>query len=201
MKNIFVFSLLICAFSIVGYGQSSFKVQQFNTAIKFAIGDLNKDGKVDSVMVTQDTAAETAPYKVEVYLKQSNGSYKLFSYSTQLLIPEYPDGRDGYRHGISFENITIQKGVLLVTTSLLRGSFTHKFRYQNNAMELIGYTYASSNGIGTIEEIDFNLSTGLRIEKETNYETDQVIRRSESIRKIRPLPKLEEVIPFEHDLY
>lgn len=201
MSRFIVFAAVGFLLANTVQAQQVSRVYQFNNIVSHAIGDLNKDGLADSVIVRQDTTADIAPYLIEVYFQNTNKQYKLITYSQQLIIPQYPNGRDGYQDGTLFENVSIEKGVLWVNTSLLRGHFTHKFRYQNNGMELIGFTDAQSNGHGIIYATDFNLSTGNRIVTEENYETDKIISKKVEKKLIRPLPRLEDVIPYSNELY
>ncbi|MGF2414650.1 MAG: hypothetical protein ACQUYJ_20100, partial [Ferruginibacter sp.] len=87
------------------------------------------------------------------------------------------------------------------SNQLLRGNFEHQFRFQNGNFELIGFSKVSSDGQGTITSIDFNLSTGLRIETRERYDTDKVLSRSKKKVVIRPLPKLQEFTPLENEWY
>lgn len=171
--------------------------QNFNIPVSKAIGDLNKDGLDDLVTVMQDTVHENAPYRIAVFFGVADEEYKLVVLSGQLIEPQYPDGRDGYRYGNGFEGVEIKKGILIVNNSLLRGHFEQKFRYQNGNFELIGYTSTSSDGVGRIYSEDFNLSTGDRFLKEENYETGKIVRNEKTKKLIRPLPKLQDMKAFE----
>jgi hypothetical protein len=97
--------------------------------------------------------------------------------------------------------VTIKKGVLSINNEFLRGHSEHKFRYQNGRFELIGFSHVSSGGIGVMETIDFNLSTGVRVEKFERYDTDKVLSNKKTKLLIRPLPRLEGFTPFESHLY
>lgn len=152
-------------------------------------------------LVTQDSLHEFAPYRLQVFFKQPNGQYKLVVTSTKIIEPQYPDGRDGYSTGNEFGEVSINKGVLGIRFDLLRGNFEHKFRYQHGHFELIGYTSYSSDGQGVMESIDFNLSTGVRIEKLQRYDTDKLISSKTKKILIRPLPKLQDIVPLENEWY
>lgn len=156
-------------------------------------GDLNKDSLLDKVIVTQDTINENAPYQLQVFFKEPNGNYKLIVTSTKIIEPQYPDGREGYRTGNEFGEISIKKGVLSVRFDLLRGNFEHKFRFQKGNFELIGYSEVSSNGQGEMSTTDFNLSTGVRIEKVERYDTNKLVSYTKKKTLIRPLPKLQDI--------
>ena len=187
-----IFTLLVsCLWYSAGVAQN------FDAPVSNATGDLNKDGIEDLVTVMQDTLHENAPYRIAVFFGIADGGHKLVVSSDQLIEPQYPDGRDGYRYGNGFEGIEIKKGILIVNNSLLRGYFEYKFRYQDGNFELIGYTSGSSDGVGRIYSEDFNLSTGDRYLKEENYETGKIVRNEKTKKLIRPLPKLQEVKAFE----
>jgi len=181
--------------------------QQKNAKLNFdykiieVVGDLNKDSLPDKVIVTQDTLNQKAPYKIEVFFKEPNGKFKLIVSSTKLIEAQYPDGRDGYFTGTAFSEVTIIKGILSVNMELLRGHFEHKFRYQNGNFELIGFSEVFSDGQGVMTTTDFNLSTGIRIEKSERYDTDKLLSLKKKKILIRPLPKLQDIIPFENQYY
>ncbi len=181
--------------------------QQKNAKLNFdykiieVVGDLNKDSLPDKVIVTQDTLNEKAPYKIEVFFKEPNGKFKLIVSSTKLIEAQYPDGRDGYFTGTAFSEVTIIKGILSVNMELLRGHFEHKFRYQNGNFELIGFSEVFSDGQGVMTTTDFNLSTGIRIEKSERYDTDKLLSLKKKKILIRPLPKLQDIVPFENQYY
>jgi hypothetical protein len=66
---------------------------------------------IDKVVVTQDTLNENAPYRLQIFFKEINGLSKLIVTSSKIIEPQYPDGREGYRTGKGFSDVTIKKGV------------------------------------------------------------------------------------------
>jgi hypothetical protein len=199
MKH-FILTLLLFA-QYYSFAQTVGPKYNFSHKVMEVEGDLNKDSLTDKAVVTQDTLHEFAPYRLQVFFKQPNGQYKLVVTSNKIIEPQYPDGRDGYSTGNEFGEISINKGVLGIRFDLLRGSFEHKFRYQHGHFELIGYTSYSSDGQGVMESIDFNLSTGVRIEKLQRYDTDKLISSKTKKILIRPLPKLQDIVPLENEWY
>ena len=173
----------------------------FDHKIMEVVGDLNKDNLPDKVIVTQDTINKNAPYRLQVFFKEPNGQFKLIVTSTKIIEPKYPNGRDGYTTGNGFSDVTIKKGVLSVNFELLRGHFEHKFRFQDKNFELIGFSKVYSDGRGVMTTTDFNLSTGIRIEKSEDYETGKVLSNKKKKILIRPLPKLQDITPMENELY
>lgn len=162
--------------------------------------DLNDDGLKDVVIVTQDTIQESAPYRIQIFFRDSNNNMKLITSSTKLIQEQYPKGRD-WVTGNEFSEIKIENGVLIVDFNLLRGYYLHKFKYQNGNFELIGYTSSASDGQGKLYYTDYNLSTGIKISKVESYETDEIFVNSRTKKVIHPLPKLEDVVPFENEDY
>lgn len=199
-KLILLLLILIC---VDTFSQAKNEKDTFTFLVTKVTGDLNKDNLDDKVIVTQDTINQKSPYQLQIFFAQPNGEFKLIATSTKIIAPQYPDGRDGYRTGDGFMDITISKGIVSVNFGLLRGHFEHKFRFQNGNFELIGFSYVSSDGHGTIYTTDFNLSTGIRIEKTESYgeEDDKVLSNTKKKILIRPLPKIQDVEPFENELY
>jgi hypothetical protein len=183
------------------FAQHETKKDNFNFEVTKVTGDLNKDNLVDKVVVLQDAMNDKAPYRLQIFFQQDNGSYKLISSSTKIIEPEFPNGRKGFSNGNSFLGVTIKKGVLSINNEFLRGHSEHKFRYQNGRFELIGFSNVSSGGIGVMHTINFNLSTGIRLEKSERYDTDKVLSTKKTKVLIRPLPRLENFRPFESHLY
>lgn len=191
-----MFLIIIIFLSINSFAESNFNYQ-----ITKVVGDLNKDGLSDIVIVTQDTINDSFPYKLDILLAKSKGEYKLIVTSIKAILPQFPYGKNSYRDGTRFTSIAIKNGVLSINMELLRGHYEHKFRFQNGYFELIGFTESFSDGQGTATTTDFNLSTGIRIEKSIDYRTDKVISKSKKKILIRPLPKLEDFEPSKNDLY
>ena len=194
MKKLFVLLLLI---SVNVCAQN--KTQPFKVLIEEVKGDLNKDGLPDLVKLTQDTLEDEAPYRLQVFFAQPGGKWKLIVSSDQVIAPQFPNGKDGYRGEASFESLTIKNNVLTISNQLIRGNFAHKFRYQNGNFELIGFTQINANGLGEMHKEDFNLSTGIRYYKEERYDTNEIIVNKKEKKLIRPLPKLQSFVPFEKD--
>ncbi|MBF4505596.1 hypothetical protein IRZ83_02885 [Flavobacterium sp. JLP] len=195
-KSTVFLSLLIFSTSL------SAQKSNFNKEITKVKGDLNKDGLIDYVQVLQDTVSDTSPYKLDIYFAEQNGSFKHILSTTKAIEPAFPNGKNGFQTGNGFDEITIIKGILSINNELLRGHFEHKFRYQNGNFELIGFSEVYSNGLGTMGRIDFNLSTGIQIiETEPYGEDDFPKTHTKKKILIRPLPKLQDFVPFEKEYY
>jgi len=193
-KSLFLFVFL---FSAMLAAQNNFSKEI--TKVK---GDLNKDGLLDYVQVLQDTVSETAPYKLEIYFAETNGNFKKVVSTVTAIDAQYPEGKNGYYNGNSFYEITITKGILSIHNELIRGNFEHKFRYQNGNFELIGFSEVYSDGQGTMGNIDFNLSTGIRIKTIEPYGEDDFPKTNTKKKiMIRPLPKLQDFAPFKTEYY
>ena len=186
--------LLLLAVAVSASAQQAGK---FNKIVKKVKGDLNKDGKEDLVTITQDEAGKEGTYKLDIYFAQPDGKMKLIVSSTKAIEPGKTAAIDGKELG----DVTITNGVLSIYEQLLRGNYTHKFRYQNGNFELIGYTDILSDGQGQMTTIDFNLSTGTRIELVERYDTDKVISKQSKKVMIRPLPRLQDFEPYQNDQY
>jgi hypothetical protein len=198
MKFAPFFHLILClsCVSLAAYANG-----HFSREVKRVTGDLNNDGREDLALVTQDTTADTGPYRLQILFRQPDGHYKLAVSTEDAIDPAFPDGRNGYRTGNDFDDITIINGVVTISVQLLRGHYEHKFRYQNGNFELIGFAESGSDGVGTCSSVDFNLSTGVRHEKDERCDTDQVIRNVQKKVMIRPLPRLQDFQPLQSELY
>ncbi|MCV9928088.1 hypothetical protein OIU83_10515 [Flavobacterium sp. LS1R49] len=200
MNKIILFLFIFISSSLMA--QKSSTKDKFVVQIKKIKGDLNKDNLADLIVVTQDTIKPKAPYKLNVFIAQPNGTFKLIISTTKAIDPQYPEGKNGYYNGNSFYDITIEKGVLTIKNELTRGNFEHKFRYQNNDFELIGFSETYSDGQGTMRTVNFNLSTGIRLTTSERYDdSNEKPTKAEKKILIRPLPKLQDFAPFTTEYY
>jgi hypothetical protein len=174
--------------------------ENFNVVVSIAKGDLNKDLLADSVVVTQDTTADTSPYRLEIFFAKKGGGYQRKIRTDKAINEQLPNGKDGYRDGYGFSKVTIKGEVIDLHCQLIRGYFIHKFRYQNGNFELIGYSYRTMNPLGE-SFADFNLSTGVYQETVEYDDPEQKGTKSRKIIKVRPLPKLQDFVPYSNDLY
>lgn len=174
--------------------------ENFNVVVSVAIGDLNKDLLPDSIVVTQDTTADTSPYRLEIYFAKKEGGYQLNIQTDKAINEQFPNGKNGYRDGHGFSKVSIKGGVIDLHRQLIRGYFIHKFRYQNGNFELIGYSYRTMDPLG-LSFADFNLSTGVYLETVEYDDPEQKRTKNRKIIKVRPLPKLQDFVPYSNDLY
>jgi hypothetical protein len=192
---------LLILFVYVCFAQTDTNKLHYNHLVTEAHGDLNNDGIADKVIVTQDTLQENAPYQLLVFFVNEKGEQHISITTSKLIEPQYPNGRNGYITGTGFSGISIQKGILRVSIQLLRGHFEHAFSYQHGNFELIGFSEVYSDGNGVLTTTDFNLVTGIRKQKIERYDTTKRIRKTKRKIVITPLPKLQELIPFETEFY
>ena len=196
-----VYLLLIANPILLMVSSTQLRAQEdFNAVVSIAKGDLNKDLLTDSVVVTQDTTADTSPYRLEIYFAKKGGGYQRNIRTDKAINEQYPNGKDGYRDGYGFSNVTIKRGVVELHCQLIRGYFIHKFRYQNGNFELIGYSYRTMNPLG-VSFADFNLSTGVYLETVEYDDPKGKGTKSRKIIKVHPLPKLQDFMPYSNDLY
>lgn len=191
------FKIFVLAFSLLAT-EESFCQQVKNNYTKtiYSIeGDLNRDGIADLVIVKQDSASKYKPHLLEIKFKKSDGNYETIFKSEKTLWEIHPEG-DANTVAI-LEDLQIKKGVIIFTNQYIKGNTKHKFRYQNDNFELIGYT-ANGGGPGLVEYVDYNLITGTKI-THYNPSDDPKIKKRTTTEKISPLPKLQDLEPLSFD--
>ena len=195
MKNIK--HKLLLTFTLVftiNFAFSQEKKSDYNTIVYKISGDLNKDNIPDLVVVKEDNTSKHNPYLLEIFFQNKNGKYETVLTSRKAVMEKYPYGDQ--RTELILENLQIKNGILIFRNDMIRGSMIHKFRFQNGEFELIGYTYTNASA-GYIEHTDYNLSTGEKVDKHTDYQTDKILKFTKTKQKMQKLPKLKDFTPFD----
>lgn len=167
---------------------------EYKTSVFEVYGDLNKDQIPDLVTVKENEDDPKHPFLLEIFFKNKSGKYEKVLTSEKAVMELYPYG--DRRTELILRDLLIENGILIFKNELIRGSFIHRFRFQNGRFELIGFTSVNANP-GSIEHIDFNLSTGQKIVKLMSYETDKVLKLEKTKQKVSPLPNLVDFTPFD----
>lgn len=189
-KTILIFAL----FLVINSMFSQEKKSNYNSVVYKIYGDLNKDNLPDMVIVKEDTSNKRRHNLLEIFFQTKKGSYQKVLSSTKAVMERFPYGDE--RTETILEDLKIKNGVLIFTNQLIKANLTHKFRYQNGEFELIGFSSNNASS-GYLESVDYNLSTGEKIEKHTDYETDKILKLTKTKEKLSVLPKLKDFSPFE----
>jgi hypothetical protein len=201
LKQFFILCFFTSLLQVIVYGQASSNKNSFNHIITTIKGDLNNDKLPDSVIVLQDTLNNKAPYRLQIFFKHPDAGYHLVIQNDSAIEAEFPDGKESMLPGSRFSYIHIKAGVITMNTELLRGYYEYKFRYQNGYFALIGFKQDHSDGDGNATTTEFNLSTGIQLEKIERYDTGKIISSTKKKIKINPLQNLKGFIPFSTTLY
>jgi hypothetical protein len=199
MKNIlFVIFILL---QISAQAQNGSLRDNFNVPVRDEQGDLNKDGRIDKVVVTMDTADGTVPLRLQIFFAQPGGKFKLMVSSTKIIEAQYPLDKKGKHNGKQIPDFFIEDGILHMVSELTNGQADYQFKFQHGNFELIHIAQASWDGVNTTTETDFNLLTGTRITSVKSLGSEKILKESKKKVLIRPLPKIQNFKPFENELY
>lgn len=199
----FFLCVLLISFTSILYAQQDDvkEIYYYKIEITKAIGDLNNDGLNDLVVVTQDTIAEKQPYKLQIFFAKPDGSDSLYIETTTAVLPNYPEGKKGYDTGRRFSQVYINEGNLYISHDQTRGHFEHKFHFQNGDFVLVGFNEIESDGIGTLTQSYFNLTTAELIVRQEKFATGEVINLEKEFKLIVPLPKLQDFQPLSNEFF
>jgi hypothetical protein len=172
-----------------------------------ADGDLDKDGIAEKVVVFESLEGEdeTGMARILVIYKQENGGWIEWVNTDQAILRS----DEGGMMGDPFDGIDIANGILVISHwggSSWKWSHTDKYRYQNEAFHLIGYSSNYGKPCEYWEDYDYNLSTGdcvfnfePDICEEYAPDGDYGPKREEKFNhKIKELPKLNNRRGFEY---
>ena len=182
MKN--CFSLFFFSAALLAVGQEIPIPSNFSV-VASVYGDLDKDG-VDELVVAyncdkKNQDEESVPRELIIY-KKKNKDWIICEQSKNVLL----GSKDGGMMGDPFESILIKNGVLSISHyggSRWKWGYTEKYRFQNKAFYLIGYSSMSGAPCEYLLNSDFNLSTGKIIftkEYEDCTHSEQEIYKTEN---------------------
>lgn len=162
-------------------------------------GDLDKDGVDEKVVVySRDLEWESSSPRDLVIYKQKEGNWEKWVETENAILHADEGGMMGDPF---YGDIIIAKGILEISHSggsSWKWGYTDKYRYQNGAFYLIGYTHLYGKPCEYWENIDYNLSTGDCVfsyeaevcEDYESYETYGPNREEKFNHKMKELPKL-----------
>lgn len=166
-----------------------------------AAGDLDGDERPERVVVAETgrVGEDGREREVLVYRRQK-GEWTLW---TKASGPVMPSGSGGV-WGDPFSSVDVERGAIVIHHyggSNHRWSYTHRFRYQEDAFELIGAT--SEYGVNGLEWtiFDYNLSTGRatlsRLQFDENGEESGTPETTRLELKPTSLPSMQRFAPGE----
>ncbi len=128
------------------------------------LGDLDKDGIPEKVLVYDtDSVVDFGLVRALHIYKKEADNWKVWRKSNTAIMKSNEGGASVED---PFQNISIKNGILIITHQGGGGpsmwSYTHKYRFQNNAFFLIGVSTEDSH-YEDKTVLDYNLSTGKAI--------------------------------------
>lgn len=177
------------------------------TILKEIKADLDHDTIEEKLLVTE--LSEEGEYgkirQFDIYKLENQNWKKICTSKTAILGSE-----GGGMMGDPFfdKEISVKNGIIIIKHnggSSWKWDTTHKYRFQNNRFELIGYSTSYGKLCEYWSEFDYNLSNG-KIHYKKEYEScdeksgDQIISKTEEEsfrKKLKILPTLETINTYE----
>lgn len=160
MKQIIAILISFLTYQM-SFAQESTIPKQYQP-IKEVLGDLNKDGINEKVVVYNMTDKEDDINGINrevIIFRKDKDKWVVWQRSANAV----GNSKDGGMMGDPFEDIEIKNGVLLIDQSggsSWKWAHTDKYRYRNNQFELIGYTSHYGKPCEYWVDVDFNVMTG-----------------------------------------
>lgn len=198
MKKIAII-LIVLFTSLNVYSQNKNLNDNFNYLIRESVGDLNKDGLLDKVIISMDTVSDTRPLRLQIFFSLANKKYELFFSSTEIIEAMYPIEKNGKHNGSQIPDVYIEEGKLQLDF-YIKGNSRYEFTFKNGKFELIHFSHVYWNNID-ITKTEFNLITGKYMKQTEVNETSEITLKIKGEIEISPLPQLKNFKPFENKLY
>ncbi|MBD3904073.1 hypothetical protein NAL32_05515 [Chryseobacterium sp. Ch-15] len=186
MKNTLLIFLVFVSINI--YSQQQGNTEHFTVRVREEIGDLNKDGLQDKIVLAMDTVNTQRPLKLQIFLLQSNRKLRLEFSSKDVFNPQYPNGKYG---GNQVPNILIENGNLILYCEIKDVKKYYTFRYQNGKFELIQISKIIWDGKDTTTETKFDLVNGEKTEVSQLLGSKKAKKKKPTKIAVKALPTLQ----------
>jgi len=186
MKNTLLIFLVFTSMNV--YAQQQNNTEHFTVRVREEVGDLNKDGLQDKVILSMDTVDVQQPLKLQIFLLQSNRKLRLEFSSKEIFNPQYPNGKYG---GDQVPSILIENGNLILYCEIKDVKEYYTFRYQNGKFELIQPTKIIWDGKDTTTETKFDLVKGEKTEISKLLGSEKAKKKKPTKITLKALPTLQ----------
>ncbi len=186
MKNKLLIFLVLASMNM--YAQQQKNIEHFTVRVREEVGDLNKDGLQDKVILTMDTVDAQQPLKLQIFLLQSNRKLRLEFSSKEVFNPQYPNGKYG---GDQIPSIFIEDGNLILYSEINDVKQYYTFRYQNKNFELIKISKIVWDGKDTTTETQFDLVKGEKTENSKLLGSEKTKKKKPTKIALKTLPTLQ----------
>lgn len=186
MKNALLIFLVFNSINI--FSQQQNNNEHFTVRIKEVMGDLNRDGLQDKVILTMDTINIQRPLKLQIFLLQSNRKLRLEFSSKEVFNPQYPNGKNS---SDQVPSISIENGNLILYCETKEVKEYYTFRYQNGKFELIQITKIIWDGKDTTTETQFDLVKGEKTETSKLSGSEKTKKKKPTKITLKALPTLQ----------
>ncbi|WP_265427822.1 hypothetical protein [Chryseobacterium sp. YIM B08800] len=195
MKNTLLIFLVFASINI--YSQQQNNAEHFTVRVKEVMGDLNRDGLQDKVVLIMDTVNTQQPLKLQIFLLQPNRKLRLEFSSKDVFNPQYPNGKYG---GDQVPNILIENGNLILYCEIKDVKEYYTFRYQNGKFELIQVSKIVWDGKDTTTETKFDLVKGEKTEASQLLGSEKKKKKKPTKIALKALPTLQNFRSPENQL-
>lgn len=193
MKNKLLIFLVLASMNM--YAQQQKNIEHFTVRVREEVGDLNKDGLQDKIILTMDTVDAQQPLKLQIFLLQSNRKLRLEFSSKEVFNPQYPNGKYG---GDQIPSIFIEDGNLILYSEINDVKQYYTFRYQNKNFELIKISKIIWDGKDTTTETQFDLVKGEKTENSKPLGSEKTKKKKPTKIALKTLPTLQNFRNPEH---
>lgn len=171
------------------------------------MGDLDKDGKAEKAFVFDTKRNTDFGTEREIHIfKLNDNKWELWHKSIGAVMPS----ENGGMMGDPFQEIKIENNCIVINHfggSRYKWTYTHRYRFQNDAWKLIGATVNNGTPCEYWDNYDYNLSTGkIKYERETENceesEDNPKIKKTSKdfTNKLKELPNMDGFHPGENEV-
>lgn len=163
--------------------------------VKDAMGDLNKDGLQDKVLLSMDINNTVQPLRLQIFFLGSDRKFKSVFSSTEVFDPQYPDGKYG---GNQVPDIRIENNNLIIYKEIGDVKLQQTFRFNKGKFELILVSLIRWDGKETTTDKTIDLLNGT-VTEITQILGSKKAKKNQKKITVNTLPTLDNIKSFNQE--
>ncbi|MGI9653172.1 hypothetical protein [Chryseobacterium sp. RLHN22] len=162
--------------------------------LKQAVGDLNRDGLQDKIILSEDTTHSSRPLRLQIFFLGSDRKFKSAFSSTEVFEFNHSDGISTDR---AVPDIRVENNNLVISKDINSEKQEQTFRHNKGKFELVSVSKIKSDENTTVEtKTDLIAGT---VTETTKTKGSKKSKKNQKKITVNILPTLDNIKSFSHE--